>query len=95
MLELEHYNNEFYNGQETEEVYSVGKWFGIQFLTGIPIVGLILLIVWICSGNPTLKTYAKAKLIAGLIVTTVVISLTAFGVFREIAEMAIESGQFV
>ena len=41
---MEHYNNEFYNGQETDEVYSVGKWLGIQFLVGIPIIGLVLLI---------------------------------------------------
>ena len=92
---MEHYNNEFYNGQETDDVYSVGKWLGIQFLVGIPISGLVLLIIWMCTGKPTLKTYAKAKLVAGVILTIAVLVLASLGVLQEVIRYVFESGQSI
>lgn len=92
---MEHYNNEFYNGQEIDEVYSVGKWLGIQFLAGIPIIGLILLIIWTCTGKPTLKTYAKAKIVAGVILTIATLVLVSLGVLQEVVGYIVESGQSI
>ncbi len=48
---------------------SVGEFILMLFLTGIPIVGFILLLVWAFSGgvNSNRKNYARATLILSVI----------------------------
>ena len=47
----------------------IGEWMLTMFLTGIPIVGFIMLLVWAFSGgtNPNKKNWAIAALIWGII----------------------------
>lgn len=53
------------------QLMSVKDWVITIILTGIPLVGFILLLVWAFGndGNPTRSNYAKGMLIAGLIMT--------------------------
>jgi len=53
------------------QLMSVKDWVITIILTGIPLVGLILLFVWAFGndGNQTRSNYAKGMLIAGLIMT--------------------------
>ena len=48
---------------------SVGEFILMLFLTGIPVVGFILLLVWAFSGgvNQNRKNYARATLILSII----------------------------
>ena len=57
---------------------SIGQWIGVFFLSAIPLVNFILLIVW--AANPrvkkSLRTYAAATLILmGVAVVLVVVAL--------------------
>lgn len=53
------------------QLLSVKDWVITIILTGIPLVGFILLLVWAFGndGNQTRSNYAKGMLIAGLIMT--------------------------
>ena len=53
------------NYNQSNEVMSVKDWFITLFITGIPLVGLIMLFVWAFGGgaNITKQNYAKGALI--------------------------------
>ena len=48
---------------EDRNYVSVGSWMGMMFVTAIPFVGLIMLLVWAFTGeNETRKNYFRAIL---------------------------------
>ena len=57
---------------------TLGKWLLTLFISSIPCVGLIMLIVWaVGNGNETRKRFAQAYLIWTVIVTVVVVIIYA------------------
>lgn len=48
-----------------------------------------------CTGKPTLKTYAKAKIVAGVILTIATLVLVSLGVLQEVVGYVFESGQSI
>lgn len=70
------------------ETVSIGNWIGTFILTGLPLVGLILLFVWAFGSNtPKSKSnYAKATLI--MMVIAIVLSIIV-GVIMAIVGVSI------
>lgn len=62
---------------------SMGQYIGMFILTGIPLVGFILLLVWAFSSdtNVNKQNYARAALLLGIImvVLTIIISIAMGG----------------
>lgn len=51
------------NDQEDRNYVSVGSWMGMMFVTAIPIIGLIMILVWAIAGdNDSRKNYFRAIL---------------------------------
>lgn len=59
-----------YAGSGTQaENLTVGQYIGMMIVSGIPLVGFIMLLVWAFGdGNINKKNYAKAALLLGIIV---------------------------
>ena len=53
----------------SSETVSLGDWIVTMILSGIPIVGLIMILVWAFGGGakPSKKNYARALIIVALI----------------------------
>jgi len=53
----------------SSETVSLGDWIVTMILSGIPIVGLIMILVWAFGGGakPSKKNYARALIIMALI----------------------------
>ncbi len=51
------------------ETVSLGEWIGTIILSGIPLVGFIILLVWAFGGGakPSKQNYARAVLIVAII----------------------------
>ena len=68
-----------------DQTVSVGDWFVTMLLTGIPLVGFIMLLVWAFGGGAkeSKKNYARAALIFALvgavigIITTIIMAITS------------------
>ena len=62
---------------------SVGNWFWTIFISGIPLIGIIMLFVWGFSSDTHLgkKNWAKAMLLFQLIALIFVFFLFVLGVF--------------
>ena len=62
---------------------SVGNWFWTIFISGLPLIGLIMLFVWGFSSetDPSKKNWAKAMLLFQLIALIFVFFLFTLGVF--------------
>jgi hypothetical protein len=58
---------------------SVGQYLGMLILLGIPIVGLVLVLMWAFGSNvnQNKKNYARATLILGIIVLVLAIALSS------------------
>lgn len=65
--------------QNNDEVISVGEWVGIRFLSIIPFVSIIMLLIFSFGGNTNknVSNWAKAQLIftGFLIILTVIVVL--------------------
>lgn len=49
--------------QEDRNYISVGSWMGMLFVTGIPIIGLLMILIWAFAGeNESRKNYYRAIL---------------------------------
>jgi uncharacterized integral membrane protein len=49
--------------QEDRNFVSVGSWMGMMFVTAIPVIGLLMILVWAFSGeNESRKNYFRAIL---------------------------------
>jgi len=49
--------------QEDRNFVSVGSWMGMIFVTAIPVIGLLMILVWAFSGeNESRKNYYRAIL---------------------------------
>ncbi|MGH7994641.1 MAG: hypothetical protein ACREDQ_14055, partial [Limisphaerales bacterium] len=49
--------------QEERNYISVGSWMGMMFVTAIPVVGLLMVLVWAFTGeNESRKNYYRAIL---------------------------------
>ena len=47
--------------EEDDNYLSVGGWMWVQFVTAIPVIGLLMMIVWAVTGrNQTRKNYFRA-----------------------------------
>lgn len=78
-------NNYYNNTQPTgdlEKPYSIWQWVGTAFLTMIPCVGFILLIVWACSAeNKSKKNWAIAQfVVVGILIAVYIVLIIVFGV---------------
>jgi hypothetical protein len=59
---------------------SVGRWMWIMFVTAIPIIGFIMMIVWAFAGeNESRKNYFRAIFAWFLIVLALVVGLALLG----------------
>jgi len=55
---------------------SVGSWMGMMFVTAIPVIGLLMILVWAFSGeNESRKNYFRAILSWVLIMVVVGVAL--------------------
>ena len=72
------------NSLKTDQTVSMGDWILTMILTGIPLVGIIMIFVWAFGGNtkPSKRNYARAALILAIIgiVLSILMSIV-FGVF--------------
>ena len=51
------------NSQDERNYISVGSWMGMMFVTAIPVVGLLMILVWAFTGeNESRKNYFRAIL---------------------------------
>jgi len=73
----------------SSETVSLGDWIVTMILSGIPIVGLIMILVWAFGGGakPSKKNYARALIIVALIgiVLGIISSILFAGIFATIA----------
>jgi len=67
----------------SSETVSLGDWIVTMILSGIPIVGLIMILVWAFGGGakPSKKNYARALIIMAIvgIVLSIIISILFAG----------------
>ena len=75
--------NNYYSNQpagDAEKPYSVWQWVGTMFLTMIPCVNLILMIVWSCSAeNKSKKNWAIATFVVmGIILAIYIVLIIIF-----------------
>ena len=76
----------FKNNPDKETPVGVGEWIITMILTGIPVVGFIMLIVWAFSAEKTSKkNYAKATLI--FMIIAVVFTVLLVGCSIVVAEL--------
>lgn len=63
--------------REDRNYISVGSWMGMMFVTAIPIVGLIMVLVWAIAGeNESRKNYFRA--IISWVLILVALGVAAF-----------------
>jgi len=61
--------------QEDSNYVSVGSWMGMMFVTAIPVIGLLMVLVWAFSGeNQSRKNYYRAILSWILILALLVVA---------------------
>ena len=61
--------------QEDSNYVSVGSWMGMIFVTAIPVIGLLMVLVWAFSGeNQSRKNYYRAILSWLLILVLLVVA---------------------
>jgi hypothetical protein len=64
------------SNNDDKNYVSVGAWMGLMFVTAIPIVGWIMIIVWAFAGeNESRKNFYRAKLAWILVLMALIISL--------------------
>jgi len=65
------------NGQKQD---TFGKWMGVLLISGIPVVGFIMLLVWAFSNSaPGIKNYARAALVWQIIIIGVFVAMMVTG----------------
>ena len=68
------------NNDRDNNYISVGSWMWMMFVTAIPIVGLIMMIVWAFTGeNETRKNYFRAIWAWVFVLVTLVVVLILVG----------------
>ena len=68
------------NNEDDSNYISVGKWMLMLFVTAIPIVGLIMILVWAFTGeNESRKNYFKAILMWFVILVVLSVGLLLLG----------------
>jgi len=78
------------NSVSTDQTVSLGDWILTMILSGIPLVGLIMLFVWAFGGGAkaSKQNYARAVLILAIIgiILGVLSSILFAGIFTAIAD---------
>jgi len=73
------------NSLKTDQTVSMGDWILTMILTGIPLVGIIMIFVWAFGGNakPSKRNYARAALILAIIgiVLSILMSIVFGAIF--------------
>ncbi|MGF7060343.1 hypothetical protein [Brassicibacter mesophilus] len=70
------YPNEYLNRYDSDEVVTLGTWIGVLFITGIPLVNIIgLLVMAFGVENKNIRNYARASLILLVIGFAIVLLL--------------------
>lgn len=77
--------------RESEEPVSVGDWLITLFLTSIPIVGFIMLIVWAFGGG---GKSSKANWAKAMLIFTIAMFVLVFGLYALIILAVIATGSF-
>jgi hypothetical protein len=68
------------NNDRDSNYISVGSWMWMMFVTTIPIVGLIMMIVWAFTGeNESRKNYFRAIFAWVLVFVALIVVLALFG----------------
>jgi Na+/melibiose symporter-like transporter len=66
---------------------SVGSWMGMMFITAIPVIGWIMILVWAFSGeNESRKNYYRALLIWVMIGVLFVVTLILLGTLPDLLD---------
>lgn len=76
-------NQDYNSNNGLYPVVSMGEWLLTIFVSCIPMVGLIMLIIFAFSSNinPSKKNYARMMLIVQVVFVGIYILLAAFGAF--------------
>ena len=75
------------HNHEDRNYVSVGSWMMMMFVTAIPIVGLIMIIVWAFAGdNDSRKNYFRAILAWFLVVVALAVFLVLVGSWPDIVK---------
>jgi len=70
--------------QEDDDYISVGGWMWILFVTALPCIGLIMMIVWAFTGNnQTRKNYFRAIFAWFFLLLVLMLALALLGQFPE------------
>jgi threonine/homoserine/homoserine lactone efflux protein len=70
----------FMNSQRDNNYISVGSWMWMMFVTAIPIIGWIMIVVWAFTGeNESRKNYYRAILAWILVFVALVFGLILLG----------------
>jgi hypothetical protein len=65
------------SNEKDSNYVSIGSWMGMQIVTAIPVIGLIMVFVWAFSGdNQSRKNYYRAILCWILLFVLLVVGLT-------------------
>jgi phosphoglycerol transferase MdoB-like AlkP superfamily enzyme len=66
--------------EEDNNYVSVGSWMWMMFVTAIPVIGVIMILVWAFTGdNESRKNYYKAILMWVVILVGLVVALALLG----------------
>ena len=66
--------------EDDKNYVSIGSWMGMMFVSAIPIVGLIMMLVWAFTGeNESRKNYFRAIICWALILVALCVSLFFVG----------------
>jgi len=82
----------FMNNNDDRNYISIGSWMFMMFITAIPIVGLIMILVWAFTGdNESRKNYYKAIIMWFLILVVLIVGIALLGASPAILKLIHQS----
>ncbi|MCH3943015.1 MAG: hypothetical protein WAY93_09645 [Atopobiaceae bacterium] len=90
----EHSTDNTFVDMDEQEPTGIGGWMGTLFLSWIPIVGFIMVLVWSFSSRTeeSKQNWARAQLIWLLIGIAIIVVLVATGTYTTVFDYAKEHG---
>lgn len=90
----EHGMDDTFDNYDEQEPTGVGGWMGTLFLSWIPIVGFIMVLIWSFSSKTeeSKQNWARAQLIWLLIGIAIIVALVVTGTYVTVFDYAKEHG---